>query len=150
MGLLNYTTKISVESSINEIRAILVAAGATAIMDEYDGARNITALSFKAPTQFGVVAFRLPIDVAAATLVLNKQATMRKIPKRYLNDTEQARRIGWRIMKDWLLAQLAIIEMGMVKLEQIFLPYAQNAHGETVYEYMAGTRFKDLALEDRK
>lgn len=36
---------------------------------------------------------------------------------------EQARRVAWRILKDWIEAQIALLESGMVEMEEIFLPY---------------------------
>lgn len=148
MGLLNYTTAIDVSKTIGEINAILTSSGANAIMTEIDGTRNVTAISFKAKTEFGIVAFRLPCDVSAATLILNKQVQSRKIPRKFHNNTDQARKIAWRIIKDWLLAQMALIELGMAKIEQVFLPYAQDNTGQTVYEILQAEKFKTLALPE--
>lgn len=150
MALLNYTTKIEVSTTIAEINSILVAAGATSILMDYDGAKNVTAVSFKAQSEFGLIAIRLPFEAAAAQAVLNKQVALKQIPRRYFNDGAQARRIGWRIIKDWLQAQLAIITMGMAKIEQVFLPYAQDSQGVTVYEKLREKKFSSLALEDAK
>jgi len=36
---------------------------------------------------------------------------------------DQSRRVGWRIIRQWLEAQLAIVETQMVTIEQVFLPY---------------------------
>ena len=47
---------------------------------------------------------------------------------------EQAARVAWRILKDWVEAQMAVIDAGMATLPQVFLPYAQTDTGETVYE----------------
>lgn len=45
-----------------------------------------------------------------------------------------------------------MIEAGLVDLEQVFLPYAQNQGGQTVYDVMSSQRFSSLApgaSEDR-
>ena len=55
----------------------------------------------------------------------------RRIPPK-MRTKEQATRVAWRIVKDWLAAQLAMIEAGLVDLEEVFLPYAQNQAGRTV------------------
>ena len=47
---------------------------------------------------------------------------------------EQARRTAWRITKDWVDAQLAIIETKMVTTAQVFLPYAVTNDGRQVYQ----------------
>jgi len=57
----------------------------------------------------------------------------RTVAPRY-KTVEQAERVAWRIMKDWLEAQLAIIATEMVTLDQVFLPYMQGDDGRTVYE----------------
>jgi hypothetical protein len=135
-----------VADSVAEITSILGSCGANEVRIQYDGARNVAAIAFKAATQFGEIAFSLPANVGAAQRVLNKQVELRQIPKRYLNDSHQARRICWRILKDWLTAQLALIEIGMASVEQIFLPYAQAQDGRTVFEELRDRKFKGLAL----
>ena len=60
-----------------------------------------------------------------------------------LKTLEQAQRVAWRIVKDWLEAQLAIIETEMVTLDQVMLPYMQGDNGQTVYELY---RDQQLAL----
>lgn len=59
-------------------------------------------------------------------------------------ETAQAARVGWRILKDWIEAQLALIETGMVTIEQVFLPYVQNDKGQTLYEAIADKKFAGL------
>jgi hypothetical protein len=48
----------------------------------------------------------------------------------------QAIRTAWRIVKDWVEAQLAIIETRMVKTEQVFLPYVIMRDNRTLYEHV--------------
>lgn len=45
-----------------------------------------------------------------------------RVEKRYLT-LEQANRVAWRIAHDWLRAQLAIIDAGMVTLPEVMFPY---------------------------
>ena len=47
---------------------------------------------------------------------------------------EQANRVAWRIIKDWIDAQMAVLETEMVEMEEIFLPYVLNKQGQTLYE----------------
>ncbi|PYJ33626.1 MAG: hypothetical protein DME88_07920 [Verrucomicrobia bacterium] len=146
MGLLNYTTSISTEKTVNEIQSALAKAGARAVLHEYDGFGHVAALSFRIQTQFGEIAFRLPANIEAVKRILKKQALTGKIPRRYADDIDQATRTAWRILKDWLLAQSALIETGMATVEQVFLPYAQNASGLTLYEALIEKKFAGLAL----
>ncbi len=46
----------------------------------------------------------------------------------------QAARVAWRIIKDWIEAQLALVEAEQVDMVEVFLPYAQVQGGRTVYE----------------
>jgi hypothetical protein len=146
MGLLNYTTSIHADKTVAEIQRILVNAKANAVLCEYDGSGNVVALSFKAMTPFGELSFRMPADPQPVLAVLNQQVKEGKIPRRYQHDVDQARRVAWRIVKDWIEAQAALIQTRMVTIEQVFLPYAQNSQGETLYEAFKGRRFDGLAL----
>lgn len=147
MPLLNYTTEIEAAKTLGEITGLLVASKAQAIMTEFDGAGNPTAVSFRIMGKFGVMNFRLPCNFMAAGKILNKQAQTGKIPRRYINDVVQARRVAWRIMRQWLEAQLALVELEMVPIEQIFLSYMQTDDGRTVYERLEEKRFGLLMLE---
>ena len=143
-AILNYTTAIGAERTVGEITRLLVQAKATAILTEFeDGV--LSALSFRIGTEFGVLTFRLPARVEQVYRVLERSP---KVPPR-LRTRDQAARVAWRIIKDWLEAQLAMIQAGLVDLAQVFLPYAQSASGETVYESMRSQRFSSLRLEDK-
>jgi hypothetical protein len=47
---------------------------------------------------------------------------------------EQAERVAWRIVKDWVDAQMAILESEMVQMDEIFLPYMLNQNNMTLYQ----------------
>lgn len=147
MGLLNYTTESEAAKTLGEITGLLVAAKAQAIMTEFDGAGNPVTASFRIVGKFGPMWFKLPCNYLAAAKVLNNQVRAGKIPKKYLNDNIQARRVAWRILRQWLEAQLALVELEMVPLEQIFLSYMQTDDGRTVYERLEEKRFGGLMLE---
>lgn len=49
-------------------------------------------------------------------------------------DVEQSERVAWRIIKDWVETQMAILESEMVQMDEIFLPYMLNSKGQTVFE----------------
>jgi hypothetical protein len=71
------------------------------------------------------------VKVDAVCQVLQKD---RKIPPR-LRTPEQGQRVAWRIMKDWLEAQLAIVATEMVSFDQVMLPYMRTNDGRSVYEH---------------
>lgn len=124
MPILNYTTNVAVVNSVAEIHKKLVKASASAILSEYENG-VISHISFRVKTEHGVISFRLPANIDGVYAALRKE--VRGVKR------EQAERVAWRIVKDWVEAQLAIIEAGMATLPQVFLPYAQTKNG-TVYE----------------
>ncbi|MDX2187756.1 MAG: hypothetical protein SFV32_12545 [Opitutaceae bacterium] len=135
--LLNYTTEIPASRTVAEIYALLSEGGARAIMSEYDGSQKPTGICFQLITTFGPIMYRLPANVTAAQTVLNamtKRTGRDKIPDRYYNDRDQAERVAWRIVRDWVEVQLAIHQLGQAKLEQIMLPFAVTPDGRTYYE----------------
>lgn len=140
MSLLNYTTQISVEKTTAEISRALAEAKAQAVLMEYDEQGVITAISFRIRLPLGTMSFRLPanVDKIFAVITRDKRIT----PK--LKTKQQASRVAWRIVKDWLEAQLAMIRAEMVAFEQVFLPYAQNAEGVTLYDAVKNQRFQGL------
>lgn len=132
MPLLNYSTKISTERTIGEIHKMLVKAGADSILNEYANGL-ISAVSFRMNINGNVAGFRLPADWKPVFYILQHDSNV----PRGLRTEEQVVRVSWRIIKDWVEAQLAIIATQMVKPEQAFLPYMLNAGGQTVYEVFA-------------
>jgi len=138
MPLLNYTTAVEALKTVGQIQGTLVAHGAKSIMMNYDNG-VVVSLSFLVGTPFGQMPIRLPIDANAVLKVLKQQSAQGKVPRRYAN-YEQAVRIAWRIVKDWVEAQMAILETEMVRMEQIFLPYMVTKNDKTVYEVMVANR----------
>ena len=41
-----------------------------------------------------------------------------------------------------------MIQAGLVKLEQVFLPYAQDASGVTAYEHLKERKFSEYVLTE--
>jgi len=140
MPLLDYTTSVPVSKTVAQIQAKLVEHGARAVMMEYDDRGRISALAFKVRTPNGELPIRLPIDAAATLKVLQRQYASREIPGRYANE-EHAYRVAWRIIKDWVEAQMSLLETEMVKMEEIFLPYVITGSGQTVYQVMSERHF---------
>lgn len=137
MAILNYTTSVSSEKTAGEIQRKLVDAGAQSVMSEYDNDGILSFMSFR----INDLHFRLPINIEGVFKALEKD---RKVPGR-LKTYEQASKVAWRIIKDWVEAQVAIIQAGQADLEQVFLPYAQNKDGTTLYEAIKKTGFKQLS-----
>ncbi len=141
MPIANYTTSIKAEKTVGEIQAMLARAGATAVLFDFDGP-DVSAISFRLLHNKIMVSFRLPANIDNIYVVLQSDPD---IPRR-LRTTEQAARVAWRIIKDWLRAQLAIVEAEQAEMVEVFLPYAQNpATGETLFKQLEAGGFKQLA-----
>ena len=136
MPILNYTTTVNVYKTLGEIQMQLVKHGAKKIMQDYDDQGRITALSFMVDTPAGPRGIRLPANVDAVHAVLHRQKVK--------CDREQAERVAWRILKDWVEAQMAILESEMVQIDEVFLPYMVNQSGQTLFE---AYRSNQLMLE---
>lgn len=141
MGLLNYSTTVPVSRTVSQVTEALAKAGARQILTEFSPSGTPIGVAFAVDTPTGLRNYHLPVDVAAITLVMKND---RGVPPRY-RTPEQAERVGWRIVKDWLEAQLAIIATRMVTFDQVMLPYmAADASGRTVYELFVD---QQLALQ---
>lgn len=138
MPLLNYTTTVPVHKTVAEMHSILVQAGARHILSEYNSVGTPIALAFTTETPFGPRQYVLPADTSRVIGVMRRERT----PPRFCNP-EQAERVAWRILKDWLEAQLALIKIEMVTLDQVMLPYMRGDDGRTVYDLY---RDRQLAL----
>jgi hypothetical protein len=130
MPLLNYTTTVTTNRTIGQVQGLLVESGARQIMTEYDDVARPVGIAFSVETAHGMRQFVLPVKAARVEAVLRRDA---KVPQRF-QTPEHAERVAWRIVKDWLEAQLAIISTEMVTLDQVMLPYMRNADGKTTYE----------------
>lgn len=130
MPLLNYTTTVPVSRTMAQVTEILAKAGARQVLTEYSPSGVPTGIAFAVDTPNGLQNYHLPVDVAAISAVMKAD---RNISPRY-RTPEQAERVGWRITKDWLEAQLAIIATRMVTFDQVMLPYMSAGGGRTVYD----------------
>lgn len=136
MPIANYSTSIEALKTVGEIQGILVGHGAKSILINYGQDRTIESLSFIIGTPYGDMPIKLPVDARAVLKVLENQG----VQPRYAN-YPQAVRIAWRIVKDWVRAQMAILETEMVEMEQIFLPYMITKDDKTLYEAMVDHQF---------
>lgn len=139
MAILNYTTTVDSFKTVSEIEYILMKHEAKSIMKNYDG-ESITGLSFLIETGVQQIPVRLPVKVDECLKVLKKEK--RENPRKQIKDTwEQAERVAWRILKDWVEAQMALLDIEMVRFEEIFLPYIETKNGQTIYERLEEKQF---------
>lgn len=129
--LLNYTTTIDAARTITEIQQILAAKGAMAVQVEYDSKGAPSGLTFKIMLDNHPVWYRLPSKYDEAERALERT----DIEPRY-KTRSQAIRTCWRILKDWVEAQMGLYQMRQVELAEAFFPFAVDASsGMTLFDH---------------
>ena len=144
MPLLNYTTKIQAEQTAAEIMSILVKKGATDILTHYGPGGMATGLKWRMETANGPMGFSLPINTDAVFEILTCDQVMKTNPGARM---QQANRTAWRIIREWILAQMALIETEMVTVEEVFLPYMLTGR-QTLYQALSNGDLKMLPGAD--
>ena len=142
MAIKNYTSGVDVYTSLGEIQGALAQHGARQIMVEYDDQGRPTGVAFAIDTPHGRRGFMLPANIDGVFQVLQRQKVKA--------DLAQAERTGWRNIRDWVLAQMAIIEAGMVSMDEVFLPYMTDGRGNTLYQlYQGGQQIGRASCRER-
>ena len=140
MTISNYTTSIAAAKTLSEIQQLLASKGASGIQIDYAAGLPV-ALTFAITVNGRQIAFRLPSRHEGVLKALKRDPKVRPS----LKTDDQALRVSWRIIKDWVTAQLAIIEADLATLAEVFLPYAVGNDGRTVYEQFEQHGFPLLA-----
>lgn len=131
MALKNYTTKVPANRSVQEIQDMLQKSGASGVLLEYEkGTGRIQGLSFQIEFNNKKIGFKLPLQWKQCQKVLEREGNNRAA------DDDYAYRVAWRILRDWVDVQCALISIEQVQLQQVFLPYAIQKNQKTVYENM--------------
>lgn len=128
----NYTSSISADRSIAYIENKLAEHKATMIVKMYSPAGKVDAICFTVRLGEVDMPFRLPSQVAACGRTL--RANMRRArPETLRKLGEQAHRTAWKILADWVDAQMAMIELSQVELMEVFLPYVYDIKRKQTY-----------------
>ncbi len=125
MAIKNYTSTVDCYTSLGEIQSALAKAGASKIMIDYDGGRPI-AVTFAMNTAQGLSGFLLPACFEGTERVFKKQ--------KLKLDPTQIERTAWRNVRDWVLAQIALVESADIQVDQVFMPYLTDGKGTTLYQ----------------
>lgn len=147
----NFSTSIPANRTIAEIEKMLTKYGAKKIMKEYNENGEPIRLIFSIVTEHGQMGVKLPIKPDKLLEVFKIQVSNKLLPQRFWSGEwveAQAKRVAWRIIKDWLDAQLTLLNIEQVRLEEIFLPYLYNDKLQmTVYEMLNEGKFNLDLLE---
>lgn len=137
MGMLNYTTTKSVDVTVGEITKLLAKNGVASVSTRYSEVGEANGLAFALRSPHGMRDFHLPVNVAGVHSILKGDPKAKAKGPRYLT-REHAERVAWRVVKDWIEAQLALIDAAMASLDEVMLPYLiVNPDGTTLYQNYA-------------
>lgn len=139
MAILNYTTTVSAEKTIGEIYQILLKAKAKEISFENDDEGDTIAVKFTIVFLENPLWFRLEPNWKGVLEAMERD----RVPNKYRTG-KQAFNVGWRIMKDAIEAQIAIVQSNQAEITQVFLPYAIDGDGKTVFQIFTEGRQKLL------
>lgn len=139
MGLKCYTTDVPADRSVGEIQKMLSSRGACGILLEYEqGTGRIERIAFRMRMGEQEIGFRLPLRWREVKQAIIADAS---IPNGYraraAREDDYVYRVAWRILRGWVDAQMAMVDLRMVQVQEVFLPYAIMRNDKTLYESMA-------------
>ena len=152
-GPLNYTTTIPAARTVGECQELLAAAGADAVAVMYSD-RKPAGLSFRLSTPAGPRDFAMPVNIDGVQKMLmkaNREKRLRSDGHRNATyeTRDHASNVAWRVLKDWLEAQTAMIAAEMATLDEIMLPYLELGGGRTLYQaYLESDGLRALEAGD--
>lgn len=126
MAIKNYRTRVNVANTLADIQKILSKGGCSSISTDYENGKP-TAIRFSIKFHNNDLWFRLPNNPQGVLASLKRD--------RVSANLDRAGEVGWRIVKDWLDAQMALIDAGQAKTAEVFLPYAVQPSGQTLFEH---------------
>jgi hypothetical protein len=140
MAIKNYTSDKPLEKIFAELQQTLGTHGAKQISYEYGDDGKVHGVEFAVIVHGHRLRVKLPARIEQAQAVLKRQwdegTISHKRGREHTYGYEQAYRVAWRNILDWVQAQMALLEIGMAKMEEVFLPYILDQQGRTLFERM--------------
>lgn len=145
MPIRNYSSKSKPTETIGKIQGLLAEHGASRVGIDYNG-RQPEALIFSMSVQGTQVSFRLTVDVQGMLAAMKSNP---RVPNSACND-EQAERTAWKNKYEWLHLQMAEIESGQARIEQLLLGYAVTPDGQTLFDAIKNSQMLLTGAEAEK
>lgn len=130
-----YTTDVDASKTAGEIQQKLAESNARRVAMHYNGEGRPEALKFVLMISGEPLPFRIEPDVVGMKKALNDDEDM---PGDF--DMAQARRVAWRIWKEWVNAILAFRDTHQASLDQLLLGFGVTSDGRTVHERLTEDR----------
>jgi len=140
------STSIDPEKTVGEIMSLLSKHHISKIVSSYENGQ-IVGLMFSISFQGMEIPFKLPVRWEP---VLNAMKKDKQTPN-HLCTEKQARRVAWRLILRWIEAQLAMAEIGMTDIKEVFMPYLYDVEKKkTWYEIAETSKWPMLTKGERK
>lgn len=140
MALKNYTS--AGHGTFEKIQKVLASHGANKIMYDYGPDGQLTAITFGLDINGQQMGFRLPALTENVVQIMyggtDRWGRQKKITQA---QRDQAYKTAWANIRDWIDAQMALIDTRQVKLEQVFLPYLIVRGNQTLFEQLESRQF---------
>jgi len=140
----NYTSQVPASRSVAHIENSLVKHGAKNIIKIYEN-KKITGVVFIIEVSEKDIPFRLPARIDKVekqlrkTIIRPRSGTLDRI-------ADQAERTAWKLLADWVDIQMSLIELDLVELIEIFMPYIYDHKKEqTFFEQIKNNGYKLLS-----
>ena len=127
MAFKNTYTSEPLDSMVAKIQKTLVAHKAQKIMFDYSDTGELIGLTFSIMIGQKMLGVKLPARVTECTAILEGEGLISPSKQNH------ALRVAWANIRDWVMSQMAMIDLDMVKMEEVFLPYILDGN-KTVYE----------------
>lgn len=144
MPILNYTTKVAPAKTVGQIQSILGKCKAVdSVRIDYKDGEPVAVL-FAVAVSGSLVNFRLPCNADGVRAALFRDG----VAYGY-RTSEHAKCVAWRIVKDWVEAQLALVDANQAQMAEVFLPYAVVDGGRTMFQLFEAQAAKGLITDGR-
>ncbi len=141
MNIINYSTQIDAYKTTREIQDILVKHGAQKIMFDYEDKQPVAIRFVITDAKGNNLNICLPARPLAVQKILVQMKREKGSRMQVKPSFEQACKVGWRIIKEWIEAQMALIQTEQAEMAEVFLPYIMDRTGKTFFQNMKERNF---------
>lgn len=127
------------EKSIENVKNLLVNAGAYSVIEKYEN-KQVSGIAFVFPIDNKAMTFQLPARVECIKKYLIKSENMSESVA-----FRQAQKTAWRLIHEWVQIQLTMIQLDQADPLELFFPYLTDGT-QTYYEKLKSNDFKQLLL----
>lgn len=129
MPILNYTTTIDVGKTAGEMQTLMTRRGVRSVSTIINDEGVPSGIAFQLTTEYGTRYFEFPVRLEGVYAAIKKDPKI--VPSK--RTPEQANRVAWRIAREWLVVQLAMVDAELASMDEIMLPYLTDNNGKSLY-----------------